>query len=161
MLKCFKLFTKDSLWNPDLSEVNTAHISTLYFFKINFNNIVSRICGDYIKDGYWIDNWIYWITHSYTQLQCIHSYSSLQFTITLAESSHCIFTGFLSSNIAGSVRLQLCNSSLKTAARPEHTLVTANLRLQSQSHITTDDQSGSASWFRAPSGAHDHMLITG
>jgi hypothetical protein len=28
----------------------------------------------------WIDNWIYWITHSYTQLHCIRSYSSLQFT---------------------------------------------------------------------------------
>jgi hypothetical protein len=31
---------------------------------------------------------------------------------------------------------------------------------QSQSHITTDDQLVSASWFRAPSGAHDQMLIT-
>jgi hypothetical protein len=31
---------------------------------------------------------------------------------------------------------------------------------QSQSHITTDDQSDSESWFRAPSGAHDQMLIT-
>jgi hypothetical protein len=34
-------------------------------------------------------------------------YNSLQFTITLDESSHCIFTRCLSSNIAGSVRLQL------------------------------------------------------
>jgi hypothetical protein len=74
----------------------------------------------------WIDNWIYWITHNYTQLQCMHFYSSLQFSITLAESSHCIFTGCLSPNIAGSVRLQLCISSLKTAARPEHSLVTRN-----------------------------------
>jgi hypothetical protein len=31
---------------------------------------------------------------------------------------------------------------------------------QSQSHFTTDDQSVSASWFRALSGAHDQMLIT-
>jgi hypothetical protein len=31
---------------------------------------------------------------------------------------------------------------------------------QSQSHITTDDQSVSVSWFRAPSGAHDQILIT-
>jgi hypothetical protein len=29
----------------------------------------------------------------------------------------------------------------------------------SQSHITTDDQSVSVSWFRVPSGAHDQMLI--
>jgi hypothetical protein len=31
---------------------------------------------------------------------------------------------------------------------------------QGQSHITTDEQSVSKSWFRAPSGAHDQMLIT-
>jgi hypothetical protein len=60
------------------------------------------------------------VTHNYSV------YSSLQFTITLAESSHCIFTRCLSSIIAGSVRLQL-NSSLKTAARPEYSLVTAGL----------------------------------
>jgi hypothetical protein len=29
------------------------------------------------KTGYWIDNWIYWVTHSYTQLQCITLYNSL------------------------------------------------------------------------------------
>jgi hypothetical protein len=29
-----------------------------------------------------------------------------------------------------------------------------------QSHITTDNQSVSASWFRTPSGANDQMLIT-
>jgi hypothetical protein len=33
---------------------------------------LSRVCVATIKDGYWIDNWIYWITQSYTQLQCIH-----------------------------------------------------------------------------------------
>jgi hypothetical protein len=48
--------------------------------------ILSRVCGDYYKTGYWIDNWIYWTTHSYTQLQCIRSYTSLHFTIKLAES---------------------------------------------------------------------------
>jgi hypothetical protein len=89
-----------------------------------------------IYNGYWIENWIYWITHSYTQLECIHSYSSLQFTTALAESSHRIFTGCLSSNIAGSVRLQLCNSSLKTAARPEYLLVTANSVLVTRELVT-------------------------
>jgi hypothetical protein len=39
---------------------------------------MSRIkCGDYIYDGYWIDNWIYWISHSY-------SVYTLQFTIAAA-----------------------------------------------------------------------------
>jgi hypothetical protein len=31
---------------------------------------------------------------------------------------------------------------------------------QSQSHIATDGQSVCLSWCRAPSGAHDHILIT-
>jgi hypothetical protein len=31
---------------------------------------------------------------------------------------------------------------------------------QSQSHITTDDELVSPSWFRGPSGAHDQMLIS-
>jgi hypothetical protein len=35
-------------------------------------NVLSRVCAATIIDEYWIDNWIYWITHSYTQLQCIH-----------------------------------------------------------------------------------------
>jgi hypothetical protein len=34
------------------------------------------------------------------------------------------------------------------------------LSSQSQSHFTTDGQSVSPSWFRAPSGAHDQILIT-
>jgi hypothetical protein len=32
---------------------------------------------------------------------------------------------------------------------------------QSQSHVTTDGQSVSPSWCRAPSGAHDQIFITG
>jgi hypothetical protein len=86
--------------------------------------ILSPVSGDYYKTGYWIGNWIYWITHSYTQLQCIRSYSSLQFTITLAESSRCIFTRCLSSKSQDPFA---CNSSLKTAARPEYSLVTPGL----------------------------------
>jgi hypothetical protein len=35
--------------------------------------------------GYWIGNWIYWITHSYTQLQCIH------FTLTVHYSTCRVF----------------------------------------------------------------------
>jgi hypothetical protein len=36
----------------------------------------------------------------------VYTLYNSQFTITLAESSHCIFTGCLYSNIAGSVHLQ-------------------------------------------------------
>jgi hypothetical protein len=41
---------------------------------------------------------------------------------------------------------------------PASTRVTALLS-QSQSHITTDGQSVSKSWYRAPSGAHDQIFI--
>jgi hypothetical protein len=41
--------------------------------------ILSRVCGDYIRHGYWIVNWIYWITHSYN-----YSVYTLQFTIAAA-----------------------------------------------------------------------------
>jgi hypothetical protein len=84
------------------------------------------VCGDYYKTGYWIDNWIYWISQLHA-ITVYTLYNSLQFTKTLAESSHCIFTR-LSFNIAGSVRLQLCDSSLKTAARPEYSLATTRPR---------------------------------
>jgi hypothetical protein len=32
--------------------------------------------------------------------------------------------------------------------------------LKSQSHVTTDDQSVSKSWFQGPSGSHDQILIS-
>jgi hypothetical protein len=66
------------------------------------SNILSRVCVATIKDEYWIDNWIYWITHSYS-VYTLHS----QFTIVLAESSYCVFTGCPSSNTVESVHLQL------------------------------------------------------
>jgi hypothetical protein len=132
-------------------------VKQLQFWLKSDKNTVSRVCGDCIRRvlGRQLD------LLGHTQLQCIHSYSSLQFTKTIAESSHCIFTGCLSSNIAGSVRLQLCNSSLKTAARPEYSLVTNSITVsQSQSRVTTDGQPVSQSWCRPPSGAHDQMLRT-
>jgi hypothetical protein len=41
-----------------------------------------------------------------------------------------------------------------------YSLISISVVMSSQSHISTDDQSVSASWFRAPSGAHDQMLTT-
>jgi hypothetical protein len=39
-------------------------------------------------------------------------------------------------------------------------LLTTKLQSQSQSHIGTDGQSVCLSWCRAPSAAHDHILVT-
>jgi hypothetical protein len=94
----------------------TSHLQLLKF--IDTLKILSRVCGDYIRRVGLATGFIgsHTVTHNYSvyalQLTTVH--------YNIAESSHCIFTGCLSSNIAGSVRLQLCNSSLKTAARPEH-----------------------------------------
>jgi hypothetical protein len=55
-------------------------------------------------------------------------------------------------------RQRYCKNSLLNARQRLGKNVKATS--QSQSHITTDDQSVSASWFRALSGAHDHMFIT-
>jgi hypothetical protein len=37
---------------------------------------------------------------------------------------------------------------------------TVFLYVESESHITTDDQSVSPSWCRGPSGSHDRILIS-
>jgi hypothetical protein len=52
------------------------------------------------------------------------------------------------------------DNGVRTDFRDSHLLRWLSLTSQSQSHITTDYQSVSASSFRAPFGAHDHMLIT-
>jgi hypothetical protein len=82
-----------------------------------FLYIVPRMWRLY-KTG-WIDNWIYWITHNYSVYT---SYNSLQFTITLAESSLVACLPIPPDPFA-------CNSSLKTAARPDYSLVTASRQL--------------------------------
>jgi hypothetical protein len=69
-------------------------------------------------------------------------YNSLQFTITLAESSHCIFTGCLSSNITGSVRLQLfsedcCSARIITRNCSHSARILTRLALQDWT-TTTD-----------------------
>jgi hypothetical protein len=168
----------------------------------------------------WIDNWIYWITHSYTQLQCIHCYSSqqlslfsssedfgsnsattaatnsygipchhypgnstelctilvtlkwgcprncpssLQFTITLAESSlvACLpippdpFACNSATHLTRLLGLTLEDRPTDSARTPRLTALSLSL-----SYVTTDTQSVSLSWCRAPLGAHDQMLIT-
>jgi hypothetical protein len=69
-----------------------------------FHYIVARMWRLY-KTGIGLTNGFigsHTVTHNYS-VYTLHS----QFTIVLAESSYCVFTGFLSSNTAGSVRLQL------------------------------------------------------
>jgi hypothetical protein len=107
---------------------------------VTTKHIVALIVWRLYNTG-WIDNWIYWITHNYSVYALTAHYSSL------AESSHCIFTRCLSSNIAGSVRLQLCNASLNTAARPKYSLVTRNCNsLSTNCNWLTEDSSYIASW---------------
>jgi hypothetical protein len=78
------------------------------------------MCGDYIR---WIE-----LTTGFIGSHTITVYALLQLT-TVHYNTCRVFTSCLSSNIAGSVHLQLCNSSLKTAARPEYSLVTGTVHI--------------------------------
>jgi hypothetical protein len=43
--------------------------------SIKFYITCLKYCHVFNRSDYrrsWIDNWIYWVTHSYTQLQCTH-----------------------------------------------------------------------------------------
>jgi hypothetical protein len=89
--------------------------------------ILSRVwCGDYMRRV--LDWHLDLLDH--TQLHTITVHTLLQLT-TVHYNTCRVFTLYLHLlplfQIAGSVRLQLCNSSLKTAARPEYSLVTGGL----------------------------------
>jgi hypothetical protein len=112
------------------------------------------------KTGYWIDfdfdNWIYWITHSYTQLQCI-LYNSL-WCIHFITHNNCV----------PSLPLKTSDPALQPLLQPtlmaslaitSHNWLGTVRSCQSQSHATTDDQSVSKSWIRAPCGSRDRILI--
>jgi hypothetical protein len=71
---------KDTNWNLFLMQLRSAPIPVPISWSIQSH--FWHHCRAYtatIKDGYWIDNWIYWITISYTtRLQCITLYNSQQ-----------------------------------------------------------------------------------
>jgi hypothetical protein len=50
--------------------------------------------------------------------------------------------------------------AMRVSSNLLYSCIRLTILFQSQSHFTTDDQSVSTSWCRAPSGAHDQILIT-
>jgi hypothetical protein len=102
-------------------------------------------------DGYWIDNWIYWtLTLKYNWV----SPDSLSFT------THNWVSHSNSANTVTTLLASLANTILVTAELMASLAIHPETELGSQSHVTTDGQSVSQSWCRAPSGAHDQMLLT-
>jgi hypothetical protein len=107
---------------------------------------------------------------SYTQLQCTH-YSRPSHKATL-HSLQWQWLLSLCSTALSWLSLSRAQDLLQTRLFFSHwpstnwlglssgLTATTSSQSESESHITTDDQSVSASWFRAPSGAHDQMLIT-
>jgi hypothetical protein len=69
------------------------------------NNIrIVALCGDYIRR---VLDWLLdLLGHTQLQNYSVYILQFTMFTITLAESSHCVFTGCLSSYATGSVHLQ-------------------------------------------------------
>jgi hypothetical protein len=101
-------------------------------------------------DGVWIGNWFiehlqFVTTTNYSAIANSHTLQSLQRVLSLLSL--------------------LCLYHVLGGWRPSHTnllffKVPSEDVLISQSHITTDGQSVSLSWCRAPSWAHDQILIT-
>jgi uncharacterized PurR-regulated membrane protein YhhQ (DUF165 family) len=102
------------------------------------------------------------IGHLYTPLVTTISYSAIVNTHTLqitrahVKSSQFAFTSrFLVTDLNNEDYSASVLTSLMSGEYPA-----INSLSQSQSHIATDGQSISKSWCRAPSGAHDKILIT-
>jgi hypothetical protein len=104
-------------------------------------------------DGYWIDNWIYWITISYTtRLQCITLYNS---QLSLFSSSEHFGSSSATTAATNSYGIP-CHHYPGNSTK----LCTILTQCQSQSHVTTDDQSVSKFWFQGPWGSHDRIFIS-
>jgi hypothetical protein len=110
-------------------------------------NVIKKLkyCHAYTRRLYktgWICNWIYWITHSYTQLQCIRSYSSLQFTCRVFTLYLHWFPVFQYSQIRLPATLQLfsedcCSAQILTRALSLlNSLLSCQLTLMASPAIT-------------------------
>jgi hypothetical protein len=117
---------------------------------------MSHICGDYIRR---VLDW------QLDLLDCSCSYT-LQLT-TIHYNTCWVFTLYLHwlpviqyRRIRSPATLQPFSEDCCSARILTRNCLNSELYYSSQSHFMTDDQSVSASWFRALSGAHDQMLIT-
>jgi hypothetical protein len=116
--------------------------------------ILSRVCVDYYKTGIGLTTGFI-RSHTVTVYTLYNSQQLSLFSCYEDPGSSSATTA--ATNSYGIP----CHHSLTAAAPPSNTkLLNSLTENSSQSHITTDDLSVSASWFRAPSGAHDQMLIT-
>jgi hypothetical protein len=119
-------------------QTNAMLISYRNYDRAHFSDILlSRVCGDYIRRGIGLTTGFIG-SHTITVYTL---YNSLQFTCR-------VFTLYLHSlplfHIAGFVRLQLCNSSLKTAARPEYSLVTGTVHVTNSTLSISEDSAPTA-----------------
>jgi hypothetical protein len=97
-----------------------------------------------------------------------NNYSAIANSLTLQSTTARIKSSMSSLGVSWQRILIMSSASVVSGWLPSHNWSSTGHSLamtnygaaQSQSHITTDDQSVSGSWFRAPSGAHDQMLIT-
>jgi hypothetical protein len=153
--KLYKTFaisnTSNRVWNIYLP---TWNLSTYLWIRI-YIFILSRVRVSI--DGYWIDNRIYCTLQSSTT-ESLRTPSALQFTteyITITLQS--LYPPQpLSWHPLPTLPWLLPNSRFPSFLPWLHSSLTHWV----SEWFTTDNQSVSASWFRAPFGAHDQMLIT-
>jgi hypothetical protein len=107
-------------------------------------NIVARTWRLY-KMGYWIDNWVYWITHSYSvhTLQLTTVDHNTRLATVLQPVFHCTVSS----------RLSLYSSGPRTSCRPTHCLRTPSSLTHGNSAASAGSVCSHAGTYQPPN--HD------
>jgi hypothetical protein len=106
------IWEKNKHWRCSRRKYCRAYVATIHSYKT----------------GYWIDYWIYWITHSYTQLQCIH------FTLAVHYSTCRVFLHLLLTLTTES-QLLLSFFRAQDLLQTQLALIGHQLTLQPSSHL--------------------------
>jgi hypothetical protein len=109
-------------------------------------------------DGVWIDNWIYWVIHSYTQLQCNH-YSRPSHKATLHSLQWQRLLSLCSTALSR-LTPNCCNCKLKEGEAPHPTSYRgcshAKEEMERRKNFRQSTHSPNVAWGRIPKKTLPH-----